>query len=359
MNGKVNKVRLDRVLGKMSELGLDQIFVTDPSSVNYLTGLRSRSNERCNGIYIDRTGRVVAYMNELQNLFTLEGGDMAFYHDNDDPIEGLKKLLIPGSVGVDRGWPAMFTLRLMEACPGRAVVADTSVDRVRMVKDSEEQELLRKSSLINDEVVEASIVCAREGMSEMDMSRIVNANFARHPGVALGGFCLVQFGANCADPHHGPADDTLHEGDAVLLDIGKPICSYYCDTTRTAFLGKASAFQEDIYNIVLEANLAGEKAAGPGVPACEIDAASRQVIEKAGYGKYYTHRTGHNIGIDGHEWPDISLANPEPVVPGMCFSVEPGIYIPGVIGVRVEDLVLITEDGAEVLNKSRKDFRIL
>ena len=171
---------------------------------------------------------------------------------------------------------------------------------------------------------------------------------------------IVAYGKYCAIPHHGPSKEVfLQPGDNVLFDIGKNLDGYYSDMTRTVCYKSATDLQRKIYDLVLEANMAAIAAVKPGVRACDVDAAARNVIAKAGYGEYFTHRTGHNIGIEVHEWPDISSTNEMPLVPGMCFSIEPGIYLPDSVGVRIEDLVIVTENGCEVLNHYTKDFQIV
>ena len=167
---------------------------------------------------------------------------------------------------------------------------------------------------------------------------------------------IIAYGAHAADPHHETDDSKGSYGDAVVLDVGCLVNGYCADMTRTVFIGKASEEAKKIYAIVKEANRRGIEAAKPGARFCDVDRAARDYIEEQGYGQYFTHRTGHNIGLEVHEFGDVSFTNEEVLKPGMCFSVEPGIYVPGGIGVRIEDLVLITEDGCEVLNHFTKDL---
>ena len=169
--------------------------------------------------------------------------------------------------------------------------------------------------------------------------------------------CLLR--CRASEPHHEPGNATLKEGDSVILDIFAPVNHYWCDMTRTVFYKTVSPEQKKVYEIVKAANLAGINAVKPGVPLKDIDYAARKVIEDAGYGQYFTHRLGHGIGLDVHEPPDCSAASDAIAEPGMCFSIEPGIYLPGKWGVRIEDLVVVTEDGIEVLNSFTKDLQII
>jgi Xaa-Pro dipeptidase len=170
---------------------------------------------------------------------------------------------------------------------------------------------------------------------------------------------IVGYGANAADPHHTMDNSTVKEGDCVVIDMGCRKDSYCSDMTRTVFYKYASEHSKEVYNVVLEANKRGIEKVKAGIRFCDIDEAARDYITKKGYGKYFTHRLGHSIGIDVHDFGDVSSANTDIVQPGQIFSIEPGIYIPGEVGVRIEDLVIATEDGCEVLNHYPKDLIIV
>ena len=170
---------------------------------------------------------------------------------------------------------------------------------------------------------------------------------------------IVSFGANAADPHHEPDGTVLKEGDVVLFDVGCRQDEYCADMTRTFFFGEPDEEQRRVYEIVRQANEAGRAAVHPGARFCDIDGAARKVIEDAGYGPYFTHRLGHQIGLDVHEPGDVSSVNEACVQQGMCFSIEPGIYLPGRFGVRIEDLVIVTENGCEVLNAYPRELETL
>jgi len=172
-------------------------------------------------------------------------------------------------------------------------------------------------------------------------------------------FTLIAFGGNAARPHHAVGERRLMRGDCVLADIGASLGGYQSDITRMAFFGEPPSEFRKVYRVVLEANEAGRAAAGPGFPLGDIDRAARTFIEKAGYGERFIHRTGHGIGLDVHEAPWVTAGNEMPAEEGMVFSVEPGVYLPGRFGVRVEDIVAITESGASVLTGFPRELAII
>ncbi len=206
----------------------------------------------------------------------------------------------------------------------------------------------------------AAISRIKRGMSEQKLADI-HTQEAETRGSSRPSFePLICFGANAAEPHHATDKHTiLRDGDAVILDVGLTWQDYCSDMTRTVFMGNPSDEQKRVYEIVKAANAAGRAAVHPGVRMKDIDFAARKVIEDAGYGAYFIHRTGHGIGLDVHEYPDVSSVNDLPAKPGMVFSVEPGIYLPGRFGIRIEDLVAVTEDGAETLNSAPRELQIL
>ena len=272
----------------------------------------------------------------------------------------LAKNLRPGLIGIDKVWPSQFTIRLM-MCRGdiRPVLGSDPVDETRMCKDAEEIGLMRKASRMNDQAILATMHGLREGMTELELADLYGENALKAGGSGDSFGPITCFGANCAEPHHGNDGTRLKKGDSVILDVGLAYESYCSDMTRTVFFGGVTEEQKKVYDIVRRANEAGRAAVRPGVPMCEFDRAARSVIEEAGYGKYFVHRTGHGIGLEVHEPPDNSSVSKVIAKPGMCFSVEPGIYLPGSFGVRVEDLVCVTETGCETLNELDRELTVI
>lgn len=357
---KIHQNRLKAVTENMKRQGLPQILVSSTASVYYLTGLWIEPMERLLVLYIRDNGECALFGNALFGL--TPGGDVPLYvhTDADDPLHDLVKVVHPGVLGIDKSWASSHLLSLMHQRPDiTPKVGSAPVDEARMKKDSQEIEALRSASQINDEVMEASLAAIHDGASEKELASYVEHQFALHGADRATEGMIVSFGANGADPHHCPDNTLAKSGDSMVFDIYIPINRYWCDMTRTVFFKEADDESRRIYETVRKANLAAEAMIHPGVKMCEIDSTARSIIEDAGYGPYFTHRLGHGLGIDCHEPPDNSAVNQTVAVSGMVFSVEPGIYLPEKIGVRIEDLVLVTEDGCEVLNHYKKDLQII
>ncbi|MCG0275419.1 MAG: Xaa-Pro peptidase family protein [Thermosediminibacteraceae bacterium] len=357
----MNKERLNNVLKEMEKQDIPQLIISDPASIFYLTGKWIHPGERMLVLYLNINGDRKLFINELFPLYEDLGVEKIIYNDTQDSVELLAKHVEAGKpLGVDKNWPARFLLRLMELKSNcKFVIGSNIIDRVRMRKDATEIELMRQSSKINDIAVGKIIELIPQKYTEKKMSKIVMEIYEELGAEGCSFDPIIAYGANAADPHHSPGNFTVKEGDCVIIDIGCIKDSYCSDITRTVFYKKVSDEAAKIYNIVLEANKRAIDAVKPGVRFCDIDAAARKYIENAGYGKYFTHRTGHSIGIEVHEFGDVSAANTERVQPGMIFSIEPGIYIPGSVGVRIEDLVVVTEDGCEVLTGYDKNLTVI
>ena len=344
----------------MKGCGLEQILVSATPSVYYLTGRWIAPGERMLALYLNADGDVVLFANRLFAQAPEAGMELVEFDDTEDPVALLAARVRPGRLGVDKVWPSQFTIRLMEALPGLTpALGSAPVDEARMCKDAEEIALMRESSRLNDEALRRTFGELREGMTELELQDAYLRN-AKAVGGDGGSFTPITcFGANCAEPHHDNDATRLKKGDSVILDVGLMHRRYASDMTRTAFFGAVTDEQKRVYDVCRRANEAGRAAVRPGLPMCEFDRAARKVIEDAGYGRYFIHRTGHGIGLEVHEHPDNYSTSQTIARPGMCFSVEPGIYLPGSFGVRVEDLVVVTGDGCETLNALSRDLLVL
>ena len=352
--------RIERVNAKRKELGIGQLFITDPAAFTYLSGEAFFSGERMVGLLLQDDAQPIVLINELFTLQDTDGVIVYTHSDTDDPMAQLAALLKDNTVlGVDKNMTAGFLLKLMEHWNGKIINGSAAVDIVRQLKDADEQQKMIAVSAINDRVIEALICCVSKDKTELELAADCSS-LQKQFGCDCDSFSpIIGFGANGADPHHETDESRGKRGDSVILDIGGKLNGYCSDMTRTVFLGEVSEEGRKVYDIVLEANKRGIAAAKPGARFCDVDNAARSYITELGYGPYFTHRTGHSIGTDVHEAGDVSGSNTDVLKAGMCFSVEPGIYLPGKFGVRIEDLVMITEDGCRVLNSADKELRVI
>ena len=348
----MNTARINKVIENMHAHGLSQILVTSPANVFYLTGVWCEPFERMLALHVKDDGTLKLYANRMFALQGLTDVPMIEYEDTDDCISVLAPDIAPGKIGIDKTWHSHFTIRLMDARPDVVpALGSAPLDEARLCKDEEELELMRVSSKMNVQVCSRIAAALKAGVTEKEIQSLYN-EIALELGASGPSFTpLICFGPNGAEPHHDSDKTQLKTGDTVIMDVGL-LWKHYCsDMTRTVHFGEVSDEQKRVRDIVTAANRAGIAACRPGVKMKDIDHAARKVIEDAGYGQYFTHRTGHGIGLDEHEFPDVSSVSEVVAKPGMIFSVEPGIYLPGKFGVRVEDLVAITGDGCEVLTR--------
>ena len=354
--------RIASVLDNLAAQGLSQLLVCDPRSIQYLTGAYVEPGERFLGLLL-RAGetRPTLFLNELFTAPADIEAEVVSFNDTGDPLALLAERCDAGAaLGCDKNLPARFLIPMMERkiAAGFALASD-AVDDARAIKDDEERALMRAASATNDAAMARFRELVHEGATEQEIAGKLE-DIYRELGAQGHSFApIVSFGANAADPHHEPDGTVLKEGDVVLFDVGCRQDEYCADMTRTFFFGEPDEEQRRVYEIVRQANEAGRAAVHPGARFCNIDGAARKVIEDAGYGPYFTHRLGHQIGLDVHEPGDVSSINEACVQQGMCFSIEPGIYLPGRFGVRIEDLVIVTEDGCEVLNSYPRDLETL
>ncbi len=355
----MNQQRIKRVLDAMQEKGLPQMIVSDPLSIRYLTGADIFPGERMLALLLRADGAHTFFVNILFPEPEC-GLPVVRFSDTDDGPALIAQKLLPGQpVGIDKTWLARFLLRLMELHPGKYQNGSECVDWVRAVKDGQEREKMRVSSEVNDACMADFVAALHPGATEKELEEEFIRIYARHGCEGVSFTPIVGFGKNAADPHHGNDDTRLEKGMCVLLDVGGIYDGYCSDMTRTFFTAEPSEEERRVYELVRAANEAAEAIIRPGVRLCDIDAAARSVIEAGGYGDRFTHRLGHFIGLEDHEYGDVSSNFDRPVEEGMCFSIEPGIYLEGKFGVRIEDLVIVTKDGCEVLNHYPKQPVVL
>lgn len=349
--------RLDRLIEKMRAEGFESLIISDPIAIEYLSGELFAPGNRMLTLVVEANGGHRLYLNEL---FPLEQypHKIVRFSDTDKPVELLAKSLGNGKIGIDKNWPAHFLIDLIKALPNiKLAHGSRLVDELRQRKDSEEIQAMKAASALNDQAMEQLIGRIEPGMTELQLKAILGEIYQELGAEGFGFDVIIGFGANAADPHHATSDTVLTANGPLVIDIGCKLNRFYSDMTRTVHLGEPSEEFEKVYEIVRAANLNAIALVRPGVTFREIDEAARSTIEQAGYGEYFTHRTGHSIGREVHEFGDVSASNHQTLEPGMIFSIEPGIYLPGQFGVRIEDLVLVTSDGVDVLNHVTKNLR--
>ncbi len=369
-------VTIDRVHAARqvaAEAGVDLLVVTPGSDLRYLCGYSAHAMERLTALAVPRQGEPFLVVPRLEAPMvdaSPAGGlglEVLAWDETDDPFALLGRTATarlgaaPARVAVgDRTW-ALHALGVAGALPGAALeLASPVVDRLRMVKTPAEVAELAAAGAAIDRVHARMGEWLRVGRTEAEVGADIAAAILAEGHVSVD-FTIVGSGPNGASPHHELSDRVVEEGDVVVVDIGgETATGYRSDCTRTYAVGRAPGAEvAEWYAVLQEAQRASTAAVRPGVTAEAVDAAARDVIAAAGWGEHFIHRTGHGIGLDTHEAPYIVAGNDLPLEPGMAFSVEPGIYLPGRCGARIEDIVVCTDDGVTALNEGPRELVVL
>ncbi|WP_278452111.1 M24 family metallopeptidase [Thomasclavelia spiroformis] len=357
----MNKERIDGVVANMKEAGLDYLLISEPSSIDYLIDYVNNPGERMYVLMLGTKGDHKLFFNKLFFVDKDLGIDIVWHSDVDDATQTIvDNLKDAKKIGVDKHWSANFLLDLMEKLPDvKFVNGSKCVDYKRMVKDDREQQLMIEASIINDKAMDEMIKQVALDLSEVEVASKLKDIYQKLGASDISFDTIVAYGKNGANPHHENDDSRLKPGDSIIIDMGCKYQGYCSDMTRTVFYKEVSQEAKEVYELVKAANEAAEAMIKPGVRLCDIDKTARDLITKAGYGKEFNHRLGHFIGKDVHEYGDVSVNFDLEVQEGMIFSIEPGVYLPGKFGVRIEDLVLVTKDGCKVLNSYTKDLIVI
>jgi len=358
--------RLESAAAAASRSGLDALLLTPGPDLRYLTGYDTHQSERLTCLSVPVAGPAFLVVPRLElasaQASPAAGMNLEFvvWDETDDPYRMVaQRLGGVGTVGLAGQMWAMMVLRFRDAMPGaRQALAATALRGLRIRKTPAEIAALAEAGAAIDRVHANVPRWLRAGRTEREAAADIASAIAAE-GHARIDFVIVGSGPNAAKPHHEPSDRVMSPGDAVVVDIGGTMPNGYCsDCTRTYVLGAAPPDMAAYYAVLAEAQEAACAAVQPGIPAQAVDAVARDLITKAGYGAYFTHRTGHGIGLETHEDPYIVAGNTEELEPGMAFSVEPGIY-PGPHGARIEDIVVCTADGYRRLNHGRRDLIVV
>ncbi|WP_231734763.1 M24 family metallopeptidase [Bacillus sp. FJAT-29937] len=355
------KKRITKARELLSKLGLKSVVVTYPSNFFYFSGTWIDSHERLQAIVIPETGEPTMIIHEMSKEEIKIKGlyQTVFWKDGEKSLEHLLKILPDrGTVAIDNLWPSQNLIQLMNLNEQLSFVDSTEViGSLRLYKDKEEIDLLKKSGAIADKVLNEVIGYIRPGLTEKEVSEEIKRLFALNNVDQLSFKPIIGAGKNGAIPHHQSGDNIIKTGDMVVIDMGGVKDHYCSDMTRTVYVGEEPTEEmKKVYQTVKMAKDEAIKAVKPGVPLKQIDKVARNIISEAGYGDYFTHRTGHGLGIDVHEEPYVTFNNSQLLEEGMVISIEPGIYLSGNFGVRIEDIVVVTSDGCERLNNLSCDL---
>ncbi|KAF0847148.1 M24 family metallopeptidase [Nocardia caishijiensis] len=359
--------RLERAVELMRAAHLDALLITPGPDLRYLVGSDAESFERLTCLVITADGATPSIIVPKLELAALDGSAAAElglrildWVDGVDPYQLVRSTLHAGSrIAVADAMPALHLIPLAEQTTGLPSSATPVLRRSRMIKDEAEIDALRRAGAAIDRVHARMGEFLRAGRTEAEVHADIEAAI-REEGHTEAEFVIVGSGPNGAIPHHLFSDRVIEQGDVVVIDIGGPVApGYYSDSTRTYVLGKPGKQVSERMALLEAAQAAAVAAVRPGVTAESVDAAARTVLADAGLGDAFVHRTGHGIGLSVHEEPYIVAGNDLVLEPGMAFSIEPGIYFPGQWGARIEDIVVVTEDGVESMNQRPHGLTVL
>ncbi len=361
--------RIAESQSRLRETGADALVLFPSRNLYYLTGFDEDPGDRHLLLFVPAEGDPVFLVPELyetQVSATTSVGDVRTWADDEDPAAAVES--VAADLGLDSGhllvddrmW-ARFTQDLRSVCGDATFgLASEVLSDLRVRKDDAELAALRRAASATDEVVEwvRGLGADAIGMTERELADEIERRLGDAGGEGVPFGPLVAAGPNGARPHHGAGEREIRRGDPVVLDFGTTVDGYPSDQTRTVvFDGEPPAAFPEVHELVRQAQQAAVEEVEPGATADSIDRAARSIIQAAGYGEQFVHRTGHGVGLDVHEEPYIVAGSDRRLEPGMVFSVEPGIYLSDEFGVRIEDLVVVTEDGCEVLNHTDRAWR--
>lgn len=361
--------RLEQLQAWMKEQDIQISFITSSENVFYLSGYYCDPHERLLSLAVFQEEEPFLVCPAMEKPTARKSGwnyEIIGHSDIDNPwelIQGTMKKRINRveKVAIEKGHMNVERFEeLSRLFPGCTfVAAEEKLHSLRMIKDQSELKTIEKAAALADYAIEVGVSEIKEGKTELEVLAAIEYTL-KQKGISEMSFAtMVLTGDNAADPHGEPGSRKIQKGDLVLFDLGVVVDRYCSDITRTVAYGDISDKQKEIYDTVLKAQLTGIAASKPGVTAAEVDLAARKVIADAGYGEYFTHRLGHGLGIGVHEYPSITETNRLVLKEGMVYTVEPGIYVPEVAGVRIEDDIYITADGAKVLTKYPKELQIV
>lgn len=365
----LHKDRIERLADELARSGLDALYIGPSTDAEYIAELDLFADERVKGLMVSAKREIFAmvpllYQEEMRASLG-DGVSYKIWADHEGFrgafAEGCRELgLEGGRIAINDGVRAVDLINMQKAVRFEAADGTATLSPLRSRKDASERDLTRRASAISDRMLERLSSFIKPGMTEADVKRRVRELYKELGAPELSFEPIVAAGLGASMPHYSREDKVIERGDFIVVDTGCRWERYCSDTTRTFIIGEPDAEQRRVYDVVLEAQKAGEAAVVPGATGQDVDRAARRVIEDAGYGEYFLNRVGHGVGIAIHEEPYMIEGNDVPLAPGNVFSVEPGIYIAGKYGVRIENLILVGDDGrGEPLNRFTRDLIVL
>lgn len=356
----------------MKSENVDLVYLDNPTTVAYFTNFESNPHERIVALIVSQKDHFLFVPSiERDEAISRSNVEMVFsYDDEENPwaiiAEEATKIVdkniesycideITTTVERDK----KLRQALLEETGLTTFSSDdisSVIEQMRVIKTEDEIQKMIRAGELADEALQIGIDALKEGISEQEVVAIIDMEMKKRGVSEMSFTTLVLFGEHAASPHGNPGERKLKANEFVLFDLGVIYNGYASDVTRTIAFGDVDERKQEIYEVVLEAQRTAQEAVKPGMRAGELDQIARKVITDAGYGEYFTHRLGHGIGKTAHEYPSINGSNEIILEPGMCFSIEPGIYIQGDVGVRVEDCVYVTEDGCEPFTSMDKEL---
>ncbi|GLC88300.1 M24 family metallopeptidase [Lysinibacillus piscis] len=360
--------KIQEIQSYLQQQQVDVAFITTPDNVFYVSGFHSNPHERLLGVAVFKEAEPFLICPKMEVPDAQAAGwtyDTIGHQDTENAMELLAQAIQdrigqPATFAIEK---AHLTVERLEAlqqsfAATHFVRLDEKINAMRVIKDESELEKLRKAAELADYAVEIGCKEIAEGKTEMEILTAIESAI-QEKGCKMSFDTMVLSGPKTASPHGVPGARKIEKGDMILFDLGVIYDGYCSDITRTVAFGEPSDAQKEVYNTVLAANMNAIAAVKPGVRAMDLDKIARDTITAAGYGDYFTHRLGHGLGISVHEFPSITGTNDMVMTEGMVFTIEPGVYKADITGVRIEDDVVVTKDGVEVLTKFTKELIIL
>ncbi|GFH40139.1 M24 family metallopeptidase [Lactococcus insecticola] len=359
--------KLQKIANFLADNAIDMTFLTNPTTVNYLTGFSMDPHERILGLMIFPDQAPVLFTPELEveKAKSFVDFDVFGYVDSENPWQKIKSSLARrkvSKIAVEYDHLILSKSAGLKSVFDNVEFADLTplINQMRLIKSPDEIQKMIVAGDFADKCFDIgfNFAASDPNLTEMDIVAKIEFEMKRQGISEMSFETMVLSGARAANPHGIPEAIKIQQNKLLLFDLGVMSDGYASDATRTISIGQPTDFDRKIYEITREAQAAAFNFVKPGVTAFEVDKVARDVITKAGYGDYFTHRTGHGIGMDVHEFPSIGGSEDITIEKGMCFSIEPGIYIPEKVGVRIEDCLYVTDNGAESLTKTSKDLLV-